>query len=111
MDDELCLSGIPSLESSTPSNSASLQKKQPTVVRGTISHTHKLKENNASISPSMCFFTSAFIDGLTVNGLLLVVEAFAMFFYLFYLILFLQREENCKCDNTNISENVTKVCQ
>jgi hypothetical protein len=29
----------------------------------------------------------------------------------FVLILFLQREGNCKHDNTNNSENATKVCQ
>jgi hypothetical protein len=59
----------------------------------------------------MCFFTSAVIDGPIVNGLLLVVEAFTVFFDHFFLILFLQREVNCKCDNTDNSENVTKVCQ
>jgi hypothetical protein len=59
----------------------------------------------------MCFSASAVIDGPTVNGLLLVVEVFAMFFDHFFLILFLQEEENCKCDNTDNSENITKVCQ
>jgi hypothetical protein len=87
------------------------KKKQSTVVRGTVSHIHKVKENNASISPSMCFSSSVIIDGPSVNGLLLVVEAFAMFFDHFFLILFLQREAKCKHDNTNNSENVTKICQ
>jgi hypothetical protein len=59
----------------------------------------------------MCLFASAVIDGPTVNGLLLVVEAFAVFFYHFFLILFLQRESNCKRDNTDNNENVTKVYQ
>jgi hypothetical protein len=59
----------------------------------------------------MCFSDSAVIDGPTNNGLLLVVEAFAVFFDHFFLILFLQREANCKCDNANNSENVTKLCQ
>jgi hypothetical protein len=72
---------------------------------------HKAKENNASISPSMCFSASIVIDGMTVNGLLLVVEAFTMFFDQFFLILFLQREANYKRDNTDNSENVIKVCQ
>jgi hypothetical protein len=111
MDDELCLNGIASLESSTPSNRANLQKKQSTVVRGIVSRIHKDKENNASISPSMCFFASAVIDGPTVNGFLLIVDVFTIFFDHFFLILFLQGEANCKCDNTNNSENVTKVCQ
>jgi hypothetical protein len=111
VDDEIYLDGIASLESSTPSNRANLQKKQSIVVRGTISHIHKVKENNASISPSMCFFISAVIDGLIVNGLLLVVEVFTVFFDHFFLILFLQGEVNCKHDNTDNSANVTKVCQ
>jgi hypothetical protein len=59
----------------------------------------------------MCFSTSAVIDGSIINELLLVVEAYAVFFYHFFLILFLQREANCKRDNTDNSENVTKVCQ
>jgi hypothetical protein len=58
----------------------------------------------------MCFSASAVIDGSAVNGHL-VVEAFTVFFYHFFLILFLQRETNCKRDNTDNSENVTKVCQ
>jgi hypothetical protein len=111
VDDELCLSGIASVESNTLSNRANLQKKQSAVVRGTTSHIHKVKENNASISPSMCFSASAIKDGLTVNVLLLVVEVFTVFFDHFFLILFLQGEANSKCDNTNNSENVTKVCQ
>jgi hypothetical protein len=59
----------------------------------------------------MCFSASAGIDGLAINGLLLVVEVFAIFFDHFFLILFLQREANCKHDNTDNSENVTNVCQ
>jgi hypothetical protein len=59
----------------------------------------------------MCFFASAVIDGPTVIGLRLVVQTFPMFFDHFFLILFLQRETNCKRDNTDNSENVTKVCQ
>jgi hypothetical protein len=59
----------------------------------------------------MCFFASVVTYGPTINGLILVVEAFTVFFDHFFLILFLQREANCKRDNTNTSENVTKVCQ
>jgi hypothetical protein len=59
----------------------------------------------------MFFSAPASIDGLTVNGLLLVVEAFSILFDHFFVILFLQRETNYTCDNTNNSENVTKVCQ
>jgi hypothetical protein len=59
----------------------------------------------------MCFSTSVVIDGPAVNGLLLIVEAFAVCFHHFFLILFLQGEANCKGDNTNNSENITKVCQ
>jgi hypothetical protein len=91
VNDELRLGGIASLESNTQLNRANLQKKQSTVVRGTISRIHKVKENNVSISPSMCFSTFVVIDGSVINGLLLVVEAFAMFFVHFFLILFLQR--------------------
>jgi hypothetical protein len=54
-------------------------KKQSRVVRGTVSRIHRVKENNASISPSMGFSTSTIIDDTIVNGLLLVVEAFAIF--------------------------------
>jgi hypothetical protein len=57
----------------------------------------------------MCVFTSTVIDGLTVNGLLLVVEAFIVFFDHFFLILLLQIEENYKRDNTDNSENVKKL--
>jgi hypothetical protein len=89
VDDELCLGSIASLESSTPSNRANLKKKQSTVVRGIISCIHKVKGNNASISPSICFSASAIIDGLAVNGLLLIVEVFTMSFDQFVLILFL----------------------
>jgi hypothetical protein len=89
VDDELRLGGIASLESSTPLNRANLKKRQSTIVRGTISHIHKIKENNASISSSVCFSASTVIDGLIVNGLLLVVEAFVVFFHYFFLIFFL----------------------
>jgi hypothetical protein len=58
----------------------------------------------------MCFFASAGIDSLAVNGLLLRDEAFTVLFDHFFLILFLQREVNCKRDNTDNSENATKVC-
>jgi hypothetical protein len=111
VDDELCLSGIASLEFSTPLNRAQLKKMQSTVVRGTVSRIHKVKQNNVLISLSMCSSTSTGIDGPTVNGLLHVVEAFAILFDHFFLILFLQREANCKCDNTDNSENVTKEYQ
>jgi hypothetical protein len=86
------------------------QKRQSTVVRGTISRINKIKEKNASISPSMCFSTSTVIDDPTVNGLLLVVEVFTVFFDHFFLIFFLQGEANYKNDNTDKSKNVTKVC-
>jgi hypothetical protein len=59
----------------------------------------------------MCFSASAVIDGPAVNELLLIVEVLALFFDQFFLILFLQGEANYKRDNTNNSENVTKVCQ
>jgi hypothetical protein len=111
VDDELRLGGIASLESITLSNTTNLQKKQSTVVSGTISSIHKVKENIASISPFMCFFASAVIDGPTVNGLLLIVEAFTVFFDHLFLILFLQGEANCKHDNIDNSEHVTKLCQ
>jgi hypothetical protein len=88
VEDELRLGGIASLESSTSSNRANLQKRQSTVVRGIVSRIHKVKENNASISPSMCFSASTVIDGPTINGHLIVVEAFAVFFHHFFLILF-----------------------
>jgi hypothetical protein len=109
VDDELRIDGIASLESNTPSNRANIQKRHSIVVRGTVSRIHKVKENNASISPSMCFSASAVVDGQTINGLLVIVEAFAVFFHHFFLILFLQGEANYKCDNTDNSENVIKV--
>jgi hypothetical protein len=59
----------------------------------------------------MCFSASAVIDGPAINGLLLVVEAFAIFFHNYFLIFFLQGEANCKRDNIDNSENVTNVCQ
>jgi hypothetical protein len=59
----------------------------------------------------MCFFASAGIDGPTVNGLVLPVEAFTILFDHFFLILFLQREANCKCDNTDNNENTITVRQ
>jgi hypothetical protein len=49
VDDKLCLGGIASLESITPSNRANLKKKQSTVVRGIVSRIQKIKQNNASI--------------------------------------------------------------
>jgi hypothetical protein len=66
------------LESSTYRTEQTL-KKQSIVVRGTVSHINKVKQNNASISPSMCFSASTVIDGPVINGLLRVVEAFTMF--------------------------------
>jgi hypothetical protein len=107
MDDD----GISSLESSTPSKKANLKKKESIVVRGIVSRIHKVKQNNASNSPSMCFSAYAGMDGSANNGLVLVVEAFTVLFDYFFLILFLQREANCKHDNTDNSENVNKVCQ
>jgi hypothetical protein len=59
----------------------------------------------------MYFSTSAGIDGSTLNGLVLPVEAFTMPFDHFILILFPQREANYRCDNTDNNENETKVCQ
>jgi hypothetical protein len=59
----------------------------------------------------MCFFTFAGIDDPTVNGFVLPVEAFTVPFDHFFLILFLQREANCKHDNTDNNENATKVFQ
>jgi hypothetical protein len=58
----------------------------------------------------MCFSAFARIDGLAINGLLLPVEVFAVLFDHFFFILLLQIEANCKCDNTDNSENETKVC-
>jgi hypothetical protein len=84
---------------------------QSIVVRGTVSGIHKVKYNNALISPSICFSASTVVDGLTINGLHLVIEAFTMFFHHVFLIHFLQGEENCNRDNTDNSENVTKVWQ
>jgi hypothetical protein len=96
------------MESTTASNRAYLQKKKSALIRGTIYHIHKVKQNTTSISPSMCFSASASIDGSTVNGLVLPVEAFTVHFDHFFHILFLQREANYKCDNTDNNENVTK---
>jgi hypothetical protein len=59
----------------------------------------------------MCFSASTGIDGSTINVLDLIVEAFTVLFDHFFLILFPQREANCKLDNTDNSKNVTKVCQ
>jgi hypothetical protein len=59
----------------------------------------------------MCFYASAGIDGPTVNGLILPVEAFTVPFDHFFLILLLQREANYKCDNIDNNENATKVYQ
>jgi hypothetical protein len=54
----------------------------------------------------MCFSASTIIDDPAINGLLLVVEVFAMFFHHFFLLLFLQGEANCKCDNTDNSVTI-----
>jgi hypothetical protein len=59
----------------------------------------------------MCFFASTSIDSLVVNGLVLPVETFIVPFDHFVLILFLQIEINCKCENADNNENATKVCQ
>jgi hypothetical protein len=59
----------------------------------------------------MCFSTCARIGSLAINVLVLPIEAFTMPFDHFILIIFLQREENCKYDNTDNNENATKVCQ
>jgi hypothetical protein len=59
----------------------------------------------------MCFSSSIGIDSLAIDGLILPVEAFTVPFDHFVYILFLEREANCKCDNTDTSENPTKVCQ
>jgi hypothetical protein len=59
----------------------------------------------------MCFSASAGIDSLTVNVLVLLVEAFTVLLVHFFLILFLQTKANCKCDNIDNSENATKVYQ
>jgi hypothetical protein len=59
----------------------------------------------------MFFFASVGIKSLAIDGLILPVEAFTVPFDHFVLILFLQRQGNCKGDNTNNSENATKVCQ
>jgi hypothetical protein len=111
VDDGLLLNGIASLESSTHRTEQTFKKMQSTVVRGVVSRIHKVEQNNASISPSMCFSASASIDSPIVNGLLLIVETFTVLFDHFFLILLLQREINSKRGNTNNSENVTKVCQ
>jgi hypothetical protein len=58
----------------------------------------------------MCFCASTGIDGPTVNGVLLPVDVFAVLFDHFFLIIFLQKEANCKHDNNNTNENATKVC-
>jgi hypothetical protein len=59
----------------------------------------------------MCFSTTTGIDSLAVDGLVLPVEAFTVLLHHFVLTLFLRREVNCKCDNTDNSENATKVYQ
>jgi hypothetical protein len=56
----------------------------------------------------MCFSGPAGIDSLTVNGLILSIEIFTVPFDHFVPMLFLQGG-NCKCDNTDKSENATKV--
>jgi hypothetical protein len=57
----------------------------------------------------MCFSASAGINNPAINGLILPVETFTVLLDHFVLILFLQREANYKCDNTDNSENATKV--
>jgi hypothetical protein len=59
----------------------------------------------------MCFSASAGIDSLAVNGLILPVKAFTVLLDHFVLTLFLQREANYKGDNTDNSENATKLYQ
>jgi hypothetical protein len=59
----------------------------------------------------MCFSASAGIDSLAINGLILPVEAFTVLLDHFVLTLFLQREANYKGDNTDNSENATKLYQ
>jgi hypothetical protein len=59
----------------------------------------------------MCFSASTDIDNRIVNGLVLLVEAFTVHFDHFFHKLFLQREGNCKRDNTNNDKNATNVCQ
>jgi hypothetical protein len=48
---------------------------------------------------------------MIVNVLILLVKVFTMLLDHFVLILFLQIEANYKCDNTNNSEDATKVYQ
>jgi hypothetical protein len=59
----------------------------------------------------MCFSASVGIDAPTVNGLVLLVEAFTVSFDHFVLVLLLQREANYKRDNTDNNENATKIYQ
>jgi hypothetical protein len=70
---------------------------------------HSQSNTIGCISPSMCFSTSVGIDNLAINGLVLQVEAFIVLLDHFILILLLQREANCKRENTYNSENTTKV--
>jgi hypothetical protein len=55
--------------------------------------------------------TSIGIDNLVVNGLILLVEAFTVLLDHFIFIFSPQTEANCKCDNTNNSENAIKLYQ
>jgi hypothetical protein len=57
----------------------------------------------------MCFSGRTGIDSLAVTGLILPIEIFTVPFDHFILILFLQGGGNCKCDNTDKSENAAKV--
>jgi hypothetical protein len=57
----------------------------------------------------MGFSASVGIHSLVINGLVLLVEVFTMPLDHFLLILVIQREANCKHDNTDNSENATKV--
>jgi hypothetical protein len=59
----------------------------------------------------MGFNASAGIDNLTINRLVLQVEASIVLLDHFILIRFLQSEANYKRDNTDNSENATKVYQ
>jgi hypothetical protein len=55
----------------------------------------------------VCFSASAGIDGLTINGSFRQPNPSLCCLT----ILFLQREANCKRDNTDNNENATKVCK
>jgi hypothetical protein len=57
----------------------------------------------------MCFFTCTGIDSMVVNGLILLIKVLTMLLDQFILILVLQKKPNYKRDNTDNSENATKV--